>query len=272
MKITSLLYSVIILLLFQGCNFKSKHPQAEITDGDAATGMNDKSILIFSSAVDRHINNFKKEYSLVYMSGDLSMYAEKYSQYNDGMLYKTFSANGTTSDMVKSYYFKNDSLILVKERSKILSAEGQILKDTRTYIRNNITFKIDSRTASSPEAIRTLPYLLIQPSDNKYPSENYIDDIKAMDDAISGTDKFEMVFQNITTYPESRYIMLKSKIQSTYTASILVKEKDPFIDSLLDVPSIFKDEKLKLKWKIEEKEAVYVPVADTITSANGLNK
>lgn len=272
MKLNCLFYAAFTFLLFHGCNFKSKHPQAEIADEAGDTGMNDKSILRFSAGIDRHISNFKKEYSLVYVSGDLSMYAEKYSRYSNGMLYRTFSANGTTSDMVKSYYFKNDSLILVKESSRYLNGEGEVLKDTRTYLRNNITFKIDSRSASSPEAILNLPYLNVPPSDNKYPTENYANDIKAMNDAIAGTDKFEMVFQNITTYPDSRYIILKSKHPGNYTASILVKNNDPLIDSLVNMTSVFKDEKLHFKWAIVDKEAVYVPVADTITSARGLNK
>ncbi len=272
MKLQSLLYAVLIIFLFQGCNFKSKHPQAEIADEAGDTGIDDKSVLRFSAGVDRNISNFKKEYSLVYMSGDLSLYAEKYSRYSNGMLYRTYSANGTTSDVTKSYYFKNDSLILVKESSRFLNGEGQVLKDTRTYLRNNVTFKIDSRTASSEEAIHTLPYLSVQPADNKYPTENYINDIKAMDDAIRGTDKFEMVFQNITTYPDSRYIILKSKHPGNYTASILVKNNDPLIDSLVNMTSVFKDEKLKFKWKVVDNEAVYVPVADTITSASGENK
>ncbi|MCX2485346.1 hypothetical protein [Pedobacter sp. MR2016-24] len=273
MKTIHLLYLIFVLFTLQSCNnFKSKHPQAEIANEDGATGMTDKSILIFAAAIDRQLNSFKKEISLIYQSGDLSIYAERYSEHNDGMLYKTSSSNGLISNTVKSYYFKNDSLILVKERSKIMNEEGQILKDTRTFLRNNIIFKIENRTAASPEAIRTLPYLLVQRSGNKYPDENFVEDIKVINDAIKGTDKFEMVFQNITTYPDSRYIVLKSKKQSNYTASILVKTKDSFIDSLLNMPSVFKDEKLNIRWKITDKDAVYVPVADTITSASGLNK
>jgi len=273
MKINHLIYAGLLICIFQSCNyFKSTHPQAEITDEAGATGMTDKSILVFSSAIDRELSHYKKEFSLIYTSGDLSLYAEKYSEYNNGMLYKTSSSNGNISNVVKSYYLKNDSLIMVKERSKVINQEGQVLTDTRTYLRNNIIFKIESRTASSPEAMSTLPYLLVPPTENKYPDQNYKEDLKVMNNAIKGADKFDMVFQNITTYPDSRYIVLKSKVLNNYTASILVKERDKFIDSLLNTPAIFKDEKLNIKWKIADKEAIYVPVADTVTSASGLNK
>lgn len=239
---------------------------------DGSTGMTDKSILEYATLADNNLDKFKKELSLVYQNGDFSMYVEKYSGYNQALLYRTYADNGNTSSTAKSYYFKNDSLILVKESNKVMNEEGDVYKDVRTYMRNNIAFKMDSRTASSAAAINTLPYLLIQPIDNKYPDANYDDDIKGLNDAIMGKDKFEMVFDNITTYPESHYINLKSKNRSNYKASILVNTKDAFIDSLLNTPLTFKDEKLRLHWKIVDKEAVYVPVADTTTSANGLNK
>ncbi len=272
MRTIFLLYIGILLFILPGCQyFKSTHPQAGLPD-EATTGMTDKSILNFAAAIDRNINDYKKQYSLIYQSGDLSVYAEKYSAHNDGLLYKTYTANGTISNTVKGYYFKNDSLILVKERIKLMNEEGSVFKDIRTYIRNNVTFKIDSRTASTADALRTLPYLLVQVADNKYPEENYPSDIKGINDAINGTDKFDMVFDNISTYPDALYIMLKSKKQLNYRSSILVKNKDTYIDSLLNFPSLFKDGKLKLKWKIEDNLTIYVPVADTITSASGLNK
>jgi hypothetical protein len=271
-KIIYLLCIGGLLFTFPGCQyFKSTHPQADLPD-EGTTGMTDKSILNFAASVDRTLKDYKKEYSLIYLSGDLSVYAEKYSAHGDGMLYKTYTANGTISNAVKSYYFKNDSLILVKERIKLLNQETGLFKDIRTYIRNNVTFKIDSRSAGSADALRTLPYLLVQTADNKYPDENHTSEIKGINDAINGTDKFEMVFDNISTYPDALYIMLKSKKQPNYSASILVKNKDNYIDSLLNFPALFKDGKLKLKWKVEDNVSIYVPVADTTTSASGLNK
>jgi len=272
MKTIYLLCLGVLLLTLQSCNyFKPSHPQADLPE-DGSTAMTDKSILNFTGGIDRTLNNFKKEISLVYTTGDQSMYVEKYSEHGEGMLYKTYSFNGNISNTIKSYYLKNDSLILVKEQSNIRNEEGDVFKDTRTYVRNNVTFKIDSRTAISEEAIQTLPYLLVQPTENKYPKEGFTADIKGINDAILGADKFEMVFDNITTYPEFYYINLKNKKLNTYKSAILVNTKDAYIDSLLTMPALFKEEKLKLKWKIVDKEAIYVPVADTTTSAKGLNK
>lgn len=272
MKAIYLLCSGFLLLTFQGCDyFKSKHPQANLPE-NGSTGMTDKSILSFSAGIDRELNHFKKEVSLVYTTGDLSMYVEKYSAYHDAMLYKTYATNGLTSEMVKSYYFKNDSLILVKEKGKLRNEEGEVYHDARTYMRNHIIFKMDSRTASSAEAIQKLPYLPLQPAGNKYPVESNIEEIGVMNNAVLGADKFEMVFDNITTYPEYLYINLKSKKQGNYKSAIRINSKDAYIDSLLNMPALFKDQKLKLRWQIADKEAVYVPVASTTTSAKGLNR
>lgn len=262
----------VLMLTFQSCNyFKSNHPQAALSE-DGSTVMTDKSILQFTAGVDKDLSKFKKEISLVFSNGDLSMYVEKYSMYNDAKLYKTFTANGITSEASKSYYFKNDSLILIKEKNKLRNEEGEVYHNTRTYMRNNIIFKIDSRTASAVEAIQKLPYLAVQPAGNKYPAESYTDDIKVMDDAIAGTDKFNLVFDNITTYPEYHYINLKGARPGSYKSAILVRSKDAYIDSLLSMPALFKDKKLRLNWQIVDKEAIYVPVAATETSASGLNR
>jgi hypothetical protein len=272
MKNTFLLCIGLMMLTFQSCNyFKSKHPQAGLAE-DGSTEMTDKSILQFTAGTDKDLNKFIKEISLVFSTGDLSMYVEKYSMFNGAKLYKTFTTNGITSEIVKSYYFKNDSLILIKEKSKLRNEEGEVFHNVRTYMRNNIIFKIDSRTARSSEAIQKLPYLIVQPAGNKYPAESYTDDIKVLDDAVNGVDKFALVFDNITTYPEYHYINLKSATTGNYKSAILVQTRDSFIDSLLTVPSMFKDQKLKIKWKIVDREAVYVPVADTTTSASGLNR
>jgi len=273
MKTNHLLILGVLLLTVQGCNyFKSTHPQAALSSEEGNTGMTAQSILDFSAAAEKNLSNFKKEISLVYLSGDFSMYVEKYSGYNNSIVYKTYADNGNISSTVKNYYFKNDSLIFVKETNKVTNEEGDVYKDTRTYMRNNVAFKMDSRTAGSAAALATLPYLILQPVDNKYAEENYADDIKGLNDAILGKDKFEMVFDNITTYPDAHYINLTSKNRSSYKASILVTKKDALIDSLLNMPVVFKDEKLKLNWKITDKQAIYVPVADTTTSANGLNR
>jgi len=273
MKTIYLLIPGLLLFILCSCNyFKSTHPQAELANEDGATSMNDKSILQFSATMDKNLQKFKKEYSLIYNTGDLSVYAEKYSGYDNGILYQTYTNNGNISSTVKSYYFKNDSLILVNERDKLRNDEGEVFKDQRTYLRNDVIFKIDSRTASSNEALIKLPYLPVQPAESKFPQQTFTDDIKSINDAIYGRDRFEMLFDNITTYPDAHYIMLKAKNHSSYKASLRVNQRDPFIDSLLNSPAIFKDERLKLKWKIADNEAIYVPVADTSTSARGLNK
>ena len=254
-----------------GCNkFKSDHPQAEILD-QHATDLTAKSIKVYTDSIDKNIPSYQKQTSLVYRLGDLSFYVEKYSSNNQAVLMIEHASNGGISTSLKKYFFRNDSLILEEVKNELANDEGRIFKDTRTFLRSNTVFKIENRTASSAAAINKLPFNDVPLSKVNTPDDSYLENVSTLNDVINGSDKFEMVFENITTYPDSRYIVLRSKIQNSYTASILVRQKDNFVDSLLNDPINFKDQKLNFKWQVKDREAVYVPVANN-TSASGLKR
>lgn len=261
-----------LLILCQSCNFKSKHPQAALQAGEAATDITAQSALRFAELTDKNLGQYRKEYSLIYTTGDLTLYTERYNDQGKYVLYKAFTTNGNISTSLKSYYFKNDSLVLCKDQEKLRNGEEDLYKDIRTYIRNQVIFKVDSRTAASAAALATQPFLLAAPAESRYPEENFIRDVKSINDAINGTGKFSMVFDNITTYPDAHYITLKSKEFGHYKASIRVDQKTAFIDSLLQLPGLFRDQRLRLKWVIADQEAVYAPADEIKTSASGLNK
>jgi len=267
-------YFLILIGIFStllGCKqFKADHPQAGLGD-EHATDLTAKSILHFVDSIEHNLTLFDKTTSLVYMLGDLSFYVEKYSSNNQPVLLIEHAFDGGISNNLKKYYFKNDSLIFEALRNQVSNDDGNVFKESRTYLRNNTVFRIEERTASAETEIRSLPFVNIPLSQNLSSDQSHLDNIKTLNDIVNGTDKFEMVFEGITTYPDSRYIMLRNKIQNNYTAGILVKEKDAFIDSLLNKPIDFKDQKLKLAWVIKDREAVYVPVASN-TSANGLKR
>ncbi len=275
MKPVCLFISLLLSVSLYSCTLKSDHPQADLLKDQSSTGMNDKLISEFAETADQSIGTFERKYSLIYLLGDNSLYVEQYTKAPDTKIYYEYASNGSASNTLSKYYFKNDSLVLIETNSKqnIGSIENQdsdqVFKDTRIYLRNNTVFKKENRTAISSSALKTLPYLSVS-SDKQAAEESYFDNIKVLDDAIRQTNKFEMVFDNITTYPDSRYLILKSKIPNSYRASILVENRTGFIDSLLNNPSVFKDEKLNFKWKIKENEAVYIPAGTT--SASGLNK
>lgn len=271
--IPGLLVVFILLLSVSSCKyFRSDHPQADILTDSAATGINEKSILTFAAGVDRDLAKFKKEYSLIYTSGDLKVYTEKYSDFNNGQLYRIHSINGSISSAVKSYYLKADSLIHIKEKSKFMNQGAELFRDSRTYLRNGVVFAQDNRTANSAEALRTLPFLAVTSNELKFRDDHFQDELESMNDALMGKDKFEMVFDHLATYPDARYIVLRSKSAGNFTATVLVREKDRLIDSLLNSPEKFKDGELRFQWKIEDQDAVYVPVSNANTSASGLNK
>jgi hypothetical protein len=272
MRIKNSLMLVLCVSTLFSCNSKSDHPQARLLEDGSSTSLNDKSILSFADSLNRNLSSLKKTISLIYMLGDNSLYVERYTDANGDKVYYEQINNGSANSTLNKYYFKNDSLMLISSYSKQILENGPIFKDTRVYLRNNTAFKKENRTASSAAAIQTLPYLLIQDVDSHAAEESYFEKIKNLNDAISQTNKFEMVFDNITTYPDSKSLMLKSKIRNSYTANVTIANKSPFIDSLLNNSSIFENEKLKFNWIVKDNEAVYVPERDSVTSASGLNK
>lgn len=281
MRSCFLILSVLLSTVFS-CTFKSDHPQADLIEG-AVTGLNSAKISAFATYMNTNNSTFNKQYSLVYMLGDNSLYVEKFTDAKNNKVYYEHVNNGSASSMLNKYYFQNDSLVLVEISNRQNTSnsgtanadnneEGSLFRDTRIFLRNNTLFKKESRTASSAVALGSLPYLAVN-SDKQAEEEHYFEKIKVLDDAILQRNKFEMVFDNITTYPDSRFLTLKSKIQNSYTASILINQTNGFIDSLLHYPSVFKDESLNFKWNVKDNEAVYVPEAsNTSTSASGLKR
>ncbi len=188
------------------------------------------------------------------MLGDLSFYVE---QYGTNLLIE-HAYNGAESNSIKKYYFRNDSLILYQSRTELVNEEQIAFKDERTYMRNHTVFKKDGRTAVSADALKSLAFIDIPLSENNIPDKSYLDHVSALRNILNGGDKFEMVFESIRTYPDTQYITLRNKEPNSYTSSILVKERDTFIDSLLNYPFLFKDKKLNINWEVIDREAVYL--------------
>ena len=255
MKLYIILLIGIAFTTMIGCNpFKSDHPQAKLSDQNQSTDLTAKSILIYKDSIDKNLTQLPKTESLVYMLGDLSFYVE---QYGDA-LFVEHAYNGAESNSVKKYYFRNDSLILFQSNNEMANEDGAIFKDERVYMRNHTVFKKDGRNAVSAAALNTLAYIDIPLSEDNQPDKSYLDNVTSLKNVLTGADRFDMVFESIRTYPDSRYITLRSKEPNSYSASVLVKDRDVFIDSLLNFPILFKDKKLNFNWEVRDREAVYI--------------
>lgn len=253
------------------CNqFKSDHPQTELLTANA-TDLTAKSILKYTTAIDQQASALQQTTSLIYMLGDLSFYVAQYRDHGQTVLLVEHAFNGGLSSNLKKYYFRNDSLVFETSKNEINNEDGIVFKEERTYLRNNTVFKVENRTASAETEIKSLPYIDLPLSKNANSDKSHLENVSTLQQLLNGTDKFDMVFESISTYPDSRYIILRGKIQPNYTASILVKEKDAFIDSLLNDPLHFENQKLAFKWVVKNQEAIYVPVMGN-TSANGLKR
>lgn len=269
MKLLSLF--CLLSLAITSCNQGPRHPQADLVNARIGTPVTEASILLYADSIDATLNTYDKNTSLVYELGQATMRVEKYSWNGKPVLFAQYKNDEGISNEIKKYYFKNDSLILLKEGLIITRQGANTFEDHRTYLRNNIAFKEEYRRSSALSSLKTEPFQSKKKNASDQTKE-YNEDIKLLNDAVNGSDKFDLVFDNIITAPDERYILLKSKIAGGYTASISIKDTDSYVDSLLKDPSVFKDKKLNLKWEVKDKEAVYVPVAVNVTSAKGLNR
>ncbi|WP_214228946.1 hypothetical protein [Pedobacter sp. B4-66] len=269
MKLLHLFFLLPIAII--GCNQGPKHPQADLINARIGAPMTEATILLYADSIDATLNTYEKNTSLVYQLGQATMYIEKYGWNGKPVLFSQYKNDEGISNQVRKYYFKNDSLILLKEGTKLAKQGVNAFEDGRTYFRNNIPFKEEYRTSSDFSLLKKEPFQMRKKSTSDQTKE-YSQDIKLLNDAIIGANEFDLVFDNIISAPDERYILLKSKIAGGYSASILIKDTDDFIDSLLKDPSIFRDKKLNIKWEIKDKEAIYVPVAANVTSANGLKR
>lgn len=260
-----------LLLFLYSCQQRPKHPQAGLASAEINV-MTAQSILNYADSVDAGLNGLNKQTSLVYQIGDATMYTEAYSANGKTILYIQYFNNEGVSSQAGKYYFKNDSLILVRESSLINRENGSVYEDKRSFLRSNISFKKESRSASSAAALQAKPYTLTSPAQSTKRTGEFAENVKLLKDAVNGTNKFDLVFDNIIVVPPESRILLKSKVPNGYSANVVVTDTDSFIDSLINQPAFFKDQKLNIKWEIRDKEAVYVPVAARLTSARGLNK
>lgn len=263
-------FLILLLPVLASCSNTPKHPQAELINKNTPAVVTEQAILQLADSITANLSAFEKQNSLVFYLDDVSFYVEKYSHNGDPVLFRTYTENEGITSRTGEYYFNNDSLVLVRESSRIMKQTGEIVAEKRTYLRNNIAFKMESRAALSSSSLSSKKFQTNKQMDTGKEDFNAI--IRTLNDALTGSNKFDLVFENVISSPHEKHIQLRSKIPDGYSADIVVREDDSFIDSLETEPLLFKDTKLDFKWEIKDKEAVYVPVGANVTSANGLKR
>jgi hypothetical protein len=260
----------ILSILFFSCQQGPKHPQAELLSQASPTAMNQQEIIQYADSIEAGLGVLDKAVSLIYLSGENFFYIEKYSINGKPLIMVKQSKNEGISSSTEKYYFKNDSLVLIRKIASSTKPSTEAVKNKRIFIRNNVPFKEDLRSAANQNDLAKLPFQEYRNA--KMPSTNYGDSLVVLNDAIAGVNNFEMVFDQYIAAEAGSYLLLKSKLPGGYTASVKVNERDPFIDSVETDPLVFKDTKLSFKWALKNNEALYIPVPVEVTSAKGLNK
>ena len=84
-------------------------------------------------------------------------------------------------------------------------------------------------------------------------------DLQLLDQALSQTGRFNLVFEGIADYPQARYLILSRDELNAYRAAILLENEDELAKELVSNPEKYKGRKLDLEWMIRnEEEAVYI--------------
>jgi hypothetical protein len=260
----------IALMFAAACTQGPKHPQASLINQNSATAITEQSILLLADSIDKEDANMEKRTSLVYQMGDMSMYAEQYSTNGKTIMLAEYTNNAGINNSTKKFYFKNDSLVYVKENNTNLKDGKNNYENVRTFLRNNIPFKKEARASNSLSVLNSESFQALKPAEIK--NTNFTEAIATINDAINGTNMFDLVFDDIIKMPNETRIVLKAKSPGLYNSNIIVKETDNYIDSILKDPLLFKEQKLNLRWRVADKEAIYVPVDAGKTSAKGLKR
>ena len=268
-KAVILLFAIVVVY---GCNQGPKHPQADIINKKDPEPLTAESIIHIADSIDMNYMQLEKQHSLVYERNHENSYLERFSTNGQPQLYIEYIRNEGVSSIVRKYYLVDSNLVLIRENREITKSDGNVFDETRTYLRNNVSFKQDNRIGHSISELRSLSFLDTKQYKESKLTEDFGEKISSLDKMITGTETYEMVFDHFISAPDASYIILKSQLPSDRSASIMVQDKSALTDSLTNYPALFKDKKLNLTWKIEDGEAVYVPVADNVTSANGLKR
>jgi hypothetical protein len=264
----NLIVPFLLSLLFLSCQQGPKHPQAEIFSQQSPTAMDPQEIVQYADSIEGSIATLDKSVSLIYLSGEQAFHVEKYSMNGKPIMMIKTTRNEGISSSTEKYYFKNDSLLLIRQAILNSKSSANAIKNKRIFIRNNVPFKEDIRSAVSQQDVAKLPFQEYR--NTKLASTNYADSLTVLQDALSGTNNFELVFDQYISAESGSFLLLKSKLPGGYTSNVKVNERDTFIDSLETDPLVFKDTKINFKWSLKNNEALYVPVK--VTSASGLNK
>ncbi|MEJ7560363.1 MAG: hypothetical protein WKF66_18795 [Pedobacter sp.] len=260
----------LLSLAISSCQQGPKHPQADLLSLQSPATMTPQEIVLYADSIESGLAVLDKDVSLIYNSGENAFHVEKYSINGKPMIIIKQSHNEGISTSTEKYYFKNDSLVMIRQVASRSKSSNDAVRNRRIFIRNNVPFKEDFRFATSQKELAKLPFQEYR--DTQLPSTNYSDSLIVLNDALAGTNNFEMVFDQYIASEAGSYLILKSKLPAGYTANVKVVERDPFIDSVETDPSVFKDTKLSFKWDLRNNEALYIPVPVKVTSANGLNR
>ena len=244
-------FILLITLSLAACN-KNKD-QIKSSLNSAAGQLLKENILSFADTVNNLSKGAIKQESLIYTLGDYSFYVSRYVRNSEVSLYIELGNSGDYGNTEKRYYLKDGQVVLLVHYSKNMMVYLPFITE-RVFYKNGQILYSDCRESKTWRELRSLNFM-----QNEIASQDIVEDMKKLNDAIYQRGKFDLVFEGITEYPKAKYLIFSRDNFNTYRAPVLVEKKDNFIEALFSNPEKYKGRKLKITWALREpNEAVYV--------------
>lgn len=239
---------IILSVLVLSCGSpKSDHPQADRESPQAM--LTKQQLLHYKDSINSITGQLDKQQSLIYSRDDNSFFVTRYSSHGNPLLYIKKSRNNEYDSIEERYYIHNNNLVLYLKNSRGLTSEETITE--RDFFRNNVLFHSEIQRSGVEDSTSDTTI-------EKQKREKAAD-LQLLDQALSQTGRFNLVFEGIADYPQARYLILSRDELNAYRAAILLENEDELAKELVSNPEKYKGRKLDLEWIIRnEEEAVYI--------------
>ena len=210
------------------------------------------SILVYKDSVDRSVNDLQKNKSLPYTTDDYTFLLTSYSRNDKTVMLIEKGESGEFENKEKRYYLKNGNLVLYTE-TVVKRSDSLRIRESRAFYSNGRHFLSEIRGAGDTVSLaerkfqRSTPLLV-----------NVKKTFKHFHDALNQKGQFDLAFEAIVEYPKARYIVLQHPNVNPYRSSLLIRKQDDFISELIKDPADYRGRKLKMSWRKQGDEYVYL--------------
>lgn len=235
---------ILLLILALSCFLPKKNKDNKLNSISA--------ILDYKDSIDCCLANLKRQKSLPFSAGDYTFLITKYFQSDKTTVLVEQGDSGEYGSVEKRYYLKNGTLALYTEKA-VHTLDTLLYTEARAFYNNGSQFAAETKTASNKEDLLKTPF-----RKSKSLAVHIKTALRHYEDALNETGQFDLAFDEIIEYPKAVYIVLGPTGLNPYRSALLIRKQDNFIRELINNPLSYRGRRLKMNWKKENSEYVYV--------------